>query len=1062
MELYIKISIISILFQFSSHAFIYAKPLSLPFITKTHISSTNAVGTTTKFLQPETAKTIVKPPPLSHSEEPIFPSNLNNQAYDSTQCPMNFKLGINSNPYYHDHDIYDRNRNSAGIQTPPLIAPTNIGEDPNHLEIWYTTNYEHLDKLVTTTTSNNSNKNVNTPLYKEDSKYSSSGMFPLLFESSSFQYTSPIHYDFNADGKEDIIIVESNREGRIFVINGDTGMKTAHGTKTNNKDTNSKKEENPILLDANRAFANDIRIPSLFLATNWYIEDDKINNPNTKFRSYTTSIDYLYREQEGKQQKGISADILHQDPHIRDTRNNVLQERNEQHQTRLQKARSLNKEIDQEDIDDEEMKRIASLLILESKLMTMNEGDEISSKENASNVGTSLDNEKMDRVKSMVALEAMFEQKAQMQNDEELMKHVASLLVVESKILEGEGLDQKTNVEEKQSDIQKNMETNSFDPSQDHPFSPISQNNKNIENDMDEMPYYPDYFDDMYDHENMFQDDVIPIDPHVLATPVVVEIKKYKYSKKNTPLLVVPVSYYFDEREYSHREENHHESDLDNIEKRQRYAASALLMYDIQSDYWLPERLLDISTRESNNIMGEGAFIHTTPTIVDLDNDKFQDIIVGTSMGFIYALDLMTLEQKPGFPVQMHAPIHAQIMAVDMINSFEVELVSVDMKGNVACLSHTGLIIWSVNLGLDVEAAGGLALGDVDGDGNLDIVCISYHRSVRRDENSDSYYVGLHVLSGASGQALKNFPKFFPVSTPIHDSSPQPPLLIDLHSSQSHWLRRLRNSTSITAESLHELKALAEQSIQESSTTHGGNFNGLHIVTTTADGYIYMIEGSSGCTNRLTTGEALHATPLAEDLHGNGKMGLILATSKTGEIITMESIVDYHSLNSFRGGGGSGNLDSGTNVHGYSSKIGIILSEYSSEFRHIVGFEIPVTFEIFDIRKNVPENVSYNVEIRVGSHIDGTVFTKEYFASGIYTEKINIPRKPHYYTLFIKLIDENGIRYEDTFKIGYNIRIYHGLEWLVLLPLFLAAIPLLLFTGKGEGNVDAQGLGILG
>ena len=1057
-------SVIASLIFLGKHSLllVHGRVLSKPFITKSYVSSTNIPDVTSQFLQPETAKTLIISPPdkLYHSNKVS-----NDPKEQDNRCPYSFNIGVHSNNVYQDENNLSGYRNSGGIHKPPLIAPTNINEDAGHKEIWYTTNYEHLDKLTTTTNSYTDNSRSNIP-FEEHSESDNNDFFPLLFESSSFQHTSPIYYDINADGKEDIILIESSKDGRIFLINGDAGSSVATADGSFNK----------ILLGRSKTRSSDqIQIPSLKMLVDWY--NHTTEGESAMYNHLTNDDEYLAffswdHEGDSGKQKGVPADILHQDVNMRDKRKAVVDERFESLQRISEKMRKLGIDKEKKDIDDEEMERIASLLVLESALLNNTQDSDIQEHTN-------------DRVASIVALEAMLENKMHQEDDNKPTEDIASMLMIESQLLQ----------EQQENDSKlHNNDRLAFENQMNHDDEKMTEQLASLT--LDESKLLDEEHDKEDEHENgEIWDDVpsgeehytyddilglpgemmddylgyynyrdhsdtnkyVTVDPHVLASPTIVELTK-PYSVKEEPFMVIPVSYHFDEREYSYRDENHEDPNLDSIEKRRHYAASAILIYDIGTDTWWVERLLDISTRENNSIDSEGAYIQTSPTIVDLDNDKTKEIIVGTSMGFIYVLDTMTLKPKKGFPLQMSSPIHSQIMAADVMQDSKLELIAVDTKGNIVCLNHVGDILWSKSLGSDVISAGGIAIGDVDGDGNLDIVCITNNKGMNNDK--PNFFTSVFALNAQTGEVLKFFPIIIPTTLHTMQKAPQPPLLIDLHSSQSDWLSRLRNTTTIDPKSVLELNAKAADKVSLSAAPHGGKGKGIHIVTPTPDGYIYITEGGTGCTNRMEVGEGILATPLAEDLHDNGRMGLVLATSRTGEVVTLESPVNYHKLNSYNGGG-SGNLDIGTRVHGYGSKQGILLSDYSSQFRHVMGFELPLTFEIFDIRENIPTNATYSVEIRVGSHPDGKVFTKKYNSAGTYTERVRIPKKPQYYTIFVQLTDENGVRYEQYVKIGYNINVYRGLEWLVALPLFIAAIPLLLFSGKKQFYDGTKGRGIL-
>ena len=151
--------------------------------------------------------------------------------------------------------------NEFGISKQPLIMevqqPYKESYLNNQKDIWFTTNFEHLDKFTTT---NHQRKSSSTQYYKEDtSREVEEEQFPMLFESSTFHHTQPIKFDVNADGKEDIILVESSKHGRIFFVDG-----YSQTLITNIPKTGGRYISKDSLLS--------LKIPALYLRANWLSE----------------------------------------------------------------------------------------------------------------------------------------------------------------------------------------------------------------------------------------------------------------------------------------------------------------------------------------------------------------------------------------------------------------------------------------------------------------------------------------------------------------------------------------------------------------------------------------------------------------------------------------------------------------------------------------------------------------------------------------------------------------------------------------------------------------------
>ena len=70
---------------------------------------------------------------------------------------------------------------------------------------------------------------------------------------------------------------------------------------------------------------------------------------------------------------------------------------------------------------------------------------------------------------------------------------------------------------------------------------------------------------------------------------------------------------------------------------------------------------------------------------------------------------------------------------------------------------------------------------------------------------------------------------------------------------------------------------------------------GLHLIITTYNGHIYILDGVTQCVERIDVGEHLYSMPLLDDVTGDGFLDLVVGTVN-GQLLLLESSVPYHPL----------------------------------------------------------------------------------------------------------------------------------------------------------------------
>jgi len=368
-------------------------------------------------------------------------------------------------------------------------------------------------------------------------------------------------------------------------------------------------------------------------------------------------------------------------------------------------------------------------------------------------------------------------------------------------------------------------------------LNPNARSLKEVNTDDDSWPP-EEYYDDYYDPESYYNYydpnpesekeamnlNIVRIDPHILADPIIADI-----NKDGALELIIPVTYYFDREKYR---EPVKRSQLGKDVDISKYVASAIAIYDLRWHIMQKIIPLDLTTDRTEF----RAYLVASPAVYDIDNDNHNDIIVPSTVGFIYAFDSFGTLKK-NFPITMDE-IHSQVLVGDFRNNGKPIIIAVDRKGNLVAFGANGEEVWENRVsGFSSEK---LEIADIDADGHLDVVFAT----------STGY---IWAFSAVDGVKLKNFP------VKVGKEIKAPVLLTQL----SDYHRELKNS--------------------------------LTIVVMTIEGYLVLLDSSATCLEKLDLGEQSFSKVLADDVTGNGNIDLVIAT-KQGNIHCLGTRSLYHPL----------------------------------------------------------------------------------------------------------------------------------------------------------------------
>jgi len=402
-----------------------------------------------------------------------------------------------------------------------------------------------------------------------------------------------------------------------------------------------------------------------------------------------------------------------------------------------------------------------------------------------------------------------------------------------------------------------------------------------------------------------------------------------------------------------------------------KYVAGGIVVYNLDTKQVKWSVQLDLSTDTGNF----RAYVYSSPTVIDLDGDGNLDILVGTSFGLFYVLDHKG-KVRENFPLEM-AEIQGAVVAADINDDGKIELVTTDVHGNIAAWTAQGKEIWVENVKSLVPQ--GPSIGDVDGDGRTEVVVPTLSGNI-------------YVLSGMDGSIVHPYPYR------THGRVMNQVLLVDL-------------------------------------SKRGEKKKGLTIVTTSFDGYLYLIDGPTSCADVVDIGETSYSMVLAENIDGGDDLDLVV-TTMNGNVFCFSTQSPHHPLKAWRAHNQGRN-----NVANRFNREGIYISPSSRVFRDEEGKSFWVEIEIVDKYRipsgsQAPYNVTTTMLVPGNYQGDRTIKQNQIFdRPGKYKIKLPTVGVRTTGTVLVEMADKNGVYFSDEFSLTFHMYYYKLLKWLLVLPM---------------------------
>ena len=456
------------------------------------------------------------------------------------------------------------------------------------------------------------------------------------------------------------------------------------------------------------------------------------------------------------------------------------------------------------------------------------------------------------------------------------------------------------------------------------------------------------------------------VDPHVLATPTLCDWDHDGAWNE----LAISVSYFFDQDFY--QANPHLYETLPPGTDLRSYVAGGLVVLSLTTLKPLLSVQLDLTTDYTER----KAMIYSQPTVVDLDGDGEDELIVGTSLGLVYVLAPSTGLLRPGWPVVMHE-VQAQVVVEDINGDGRLELVVSDSKGNVVALDANGKEVWHTRC--SGAASQAVTIADINQDGVLDVLVGTSSGQ-------------LWAYSGDTGDLLPHFP----FKTDGKIIAPLTVLTPADHSPTSLPL----------------------------------------IVFPSFDGRLYIVD-AAGCSETIDVGERSYAAVLADSVLGTPYLDLLLATM-SGNIYLLHTDIPFHPL--LARTSHTHALTDPMDYHGvYWADLTRSTTHHRGRtlwlsFRIVDRRAKAVTPKLQGVGV---VSAKYNVSILLDRHV---LYSHWHYRPGEYRVSVTAPSGVGVGMLRVRMMNEHRQRFEDKVRVVMNGHWYRIVKWMLSLPMLLMAV----------------------
>ncbi len=255
--------------------------------------------------------------------------------------------------------------------------------------------------------------------------------------------------------------------------------------------------------------------------------------------------------------------------------------------------------------------------------------------------------------------------------------------------------------------------------------------------------------------------------------------------------------------------------------------------------------------------------IHSSPAIGDVDDDGYLEVLIGSTNQHVYSLNSLTGNTE--WTTKFGGVVDNPIVLGDVNGDEELEVVVHILfsgsTGNIKVLhGENGSVLWEYLGG----AAYSPSLGDVDGDGKLEVVAGTYVFN-----GEDGTPVWSRNLNCFSSPAIGDIDGDGKLEV-VFGTSNSRVYALNGEDGTTAWWRATEASIVWSSPALGDVDGDGKLEVVVGSTESGiGN----------TDNYVYVFNGEDGSVEwKISTGNQVWSSPAIGDVDGDGKLEVVIGS----------------------------------------------------------------------------------------------------------------------------------------------------------------------------------------